>query len=67
MPLAVLRLGFSPPAPFLSVSAALLAAVQFESLQARLPDVATFLAASNLVWLAVALACAKCLHDWGTP
>ena len=45
--------------------AALLATVQFESLLARLPDLPTFLSPGNLVWLAVALACAKCLHELG--
>jgi len=49
----------------LCVAAGLLVAVQFESLLARLPDLPTFLSAGNLVWLAVALACAKCLHELG--
>ncbi|TVS10101.1 MAG: HlyD family efflux transporter periplasmic adaptor subunit, partial [Planctomycetaceae bacterium] len=45
--------------------ALLLATVQFESLLARLPDLPTFLSPGNLVWLLVALACAKCLHELG--
>jgi putative peptide zinc metalloprotease protein len=49
----------------LCVAAGLLATVQFEALLARLPDLTTFLSAGNLVWLAVALACAKCLHELG--
>ncbi len=49
----------------LVMGAVLLAAVQFESLLARLPDLATFLSPGNLVWLVVALAFAKCLHELG--
>ena len=49
----------------LTLGALLLAAVEFQTLQARLPDWATFLAAGNLLWLAVALALAKCLHELG--
>jgi putative peptide zinc metalloprotease protein len=50
----------------LSALAALtLAAVQFETLQARLPNFHAFFNAENAVWLMVALALAKILHELG--
>ncbi len=49
----------------ITVSAAVLAAVQFDVLRSRLPDFQTFFAAGNLVWLAVALVIAKALHELG--
>jgi putative peptide zinc metalloprotease protein len=47
----------------LIVSAAILAAVQFHDLQAKLPDLREFFHARNLTWLAVALMLAKVLHE----
>ena len=49
----------------LIASAALLAAAEFDTLQAKLPTAAEFFTAGNLVWLAAALAIAKCLHELG--
>jgi len=47
------------------VSAAILAAVQFDVLTQRLSASAAFFTAGNLVWLAVAVAVAKTLHELG--
>ncbi len=49
----------------LVVSATLLAAVEFDTLRAKLPTAAEFFTAGNLVWLAAALAIAKCVHELG--
>ena len=47
------------------VAAAALAGVHFDVLRSRLPDFHTFFSARNVVWLAVALAMAKILHELG--
>jgi putative peptide zinc metalloprotease protein len=49
----------------LAVAAALLVLVQFETFRARLPDFQSIVAASNLPWLAFALAATKILHEFG--
>jgi putative peptide zinc metalloprotease protein len=47
----------------LVLSSLLLLAVQFDVLQARLPEFQEFLTARNVVWLAVVLAFTKVLHE----
>jgi putative peptide zinc metalloprotease protein len=49
----------------LAMAAATLAAVQFESLTARLPEFHAFFNAQNAVWLLAALALSKVLHELG--
>ncbi|MCO6456515.1 MAG: HlyD family efflux transporter periplasmic adaptor subunit [Pirellulaceae bacterium] len=49
----------------LVVTALALVAVQFDELQARLPDFQTFFASRNMLWLAVALGFTKVLHELG--
>lgn len=49
----------------LAIAAALLVLVQFETFRARLPDFQSIVAASNLPWLALALAATKILHELG--
>lgn len=49
----------------LAVAAATLVAVQFDVLQAKLPEFRTFFSPANLLWLAVALAGIKVLHELG--
>jgi putative peptide zinc metalloprotease protein len=49
----------------LVVSAITLVAVQFDDLQARLPETQALLTASNLVWLSLLLAIVKVLHELG--
>jgi len=49
----------------LAVAAALLVLVQFETFRARLPDFQSIVAASNLPWLAIAVAGTKILHELG--
>jgi len=49
----------------LAVAAAVLVTVQFDVLRSRLPDFHAFFNARNAVWLAVALALAKVLHELG--
>lgn len=41
------------------------AAVHFETLQSRLPDLATLLNPGNVVWIVVTIAIAKILHELG--
>ena len=48
-----------------AVCALLLVAVQFDSLQARLPDFETFFTGHNVVWLAITLIGVKVLHELG--
>ena len=47
------------------LAAAVLAVVQFDTLTARLPEFHIFFSAQNIVWLAVAIAIAKVLHEFG--
>jgi len=49
----------------LAVVALAVIAVQFEVLLARLPDFHAFFGATNLVWIALALAATKVLHELG--
>ena len=49
----------------LVIAAATLAAVEFQTLRARLPDFHTFFAAKNVALLAVAMALVKCVHELG--
>lgn len=49
----------------LALAALALVAVQFDTLQARLPQFETFFSPSNLLWLAVTLAGVKILHELG--
>jgi len=49
----------------LFVAAATLVAVNFAALAARLPHLRDFFSAGNLLWLAVALAVVKTLHELG--
>ena len=49
----------------LAVSALLLVAVQFDTLQARLPDFYTFFSPRNALGLAIALMAVKVLHELG--
>jgi putative peptide zinc metalloprotease protein len=49
----------------LVVCAGTLAAVQFDALPSKLPRFHEFFTARNLIWLAVALALAKVLHELG--
>ncbi|MEQ8791747.1 MAG: HlyD family efflux transporter periplasmic adaptor subunit [Pirellulaceae bacterium] len=49
----------------LALAAMTLAAVQFETLQSRLPDFHAFFNAQNALWLMVALGLAKVLHELG--
>lgn len=48
-----------------AVAALVLVAVQFNVLQSRLPGFRSFFSVSNLLWLAVALAVTKILHEIG--
>lgn len=57
--------GFLTACAALVLAAAVLAAVQFDTLRSKLPEFPTFFRAGNLVWFAVALAAAKCLHELG--
>ncbi|MEX0977425.1 MAG: site-2 protease family protein, partial [Pirellulales bacterium] len=49
----------------LAIAALLLVAVQFRSIESRLPELSTIISASNLPWLAVVLAATKVLHELG--
>ena len=49
----------------LVVTAVTLVAVQFDELQARLPETQALLTASNLLWLSLLLAIVKVLHELG--
>lgn len=49
----------------LAVAAATLIAVQFDTFQARLPELRTIVDASNLPWLILVLAATKVLHELG--
>jgi len=49
----------------LAVCAGTLVVVQFDVLQSKLPGFHAFFTARNLIWLAVALASAKVLHELG--
>jgi putative peptide zinc metalloprotease protein len=49
----------------LALAAATLVAVQFETLQARLPEFYAFFNAQNALWLMLALALTKVLHELG--
>ena len=49
----------------LIVSALALVVVQFDELQARLPETQALLSASNLIWLSALLAIVKVLHELG--
>jgi putative peptide zinc metalloprotease protein len=49
----------------LALSALALIVVQFDTFQAKLPTFQQFFAAENWIWLAVALAATKILHEFG--
>lgn len=49
----------------LGLAAAGLVTVQFDVLRSRLPDFQAFFSARNVVWMALALAAAKVLHELG--
>ncbi len=50
---------------FLVLAALLLVAVQFDTLRSRLPEFQAFFHATNVFWIALALAGTKILHEFG--
>ncbi len=56
---------FTAICSLLVATAVALVALHFDVLQSRLPDFYSFFGAGNLIWLAVAVALAKVLHELG--
>lgn len=60
---------FSPPfvgcALVLAIAAALVVAVEFDTVESRLPEFRSIISASNLPWLVIVLAATKVLHELG--